>query len=81
MQNLSLEKMHVCILIAIMSLRFHRHNFPGTVVFAWHSDKFQKGPLIYCTEKSLITLFIFLSHKKKKKKGGKEKSLCHCIDW
>lgn len=69
-----LEKMHVCILIAIMSLRFHRHHFPGTNVFAWHSDKFQKGPWSTVL-KSLITFLWFSFHTKKKKRRV-NKNLC-----
>lgn len=48
--------MHRCILIAIMSLRFYIHHFPGTVILLGipdlnkKSQMKRKGALFYCTE-------------------------------
>lgn len=46
--------MHGCILIAIMSLRFYKHQFPGTVILLGipkqKRKKRKKGALFYCTE-------------------------------
>lgn len=54
--------------------------FPRHCCFCLAFRQISKGALIYCTEKSLITLFIFLSHTHTQKKR-KNKNLCHCIDW
>lgn len=80
MQNLRFRTdacMHNC----NNELEVSQTSFPRHCCFCLAFQQISKGALNYCTEKSLITLYLPFTKKKQKQRRKIQISLCHCIDW
>lgn len=76
MQNLRFRKDACMHFNCNNELEVSQTSFPRHCCFCLAFRQISKGALIYCTEKSLITLFFIFLSQKKKEKRRKKKNLC-----